>query len=180
MPASCWYAHLLLICPPPVDMPVPLSLLWAVVLSCRWVVDLGCWCELAWIRGSRGALGPNVAHVCQRVVVETLINSHLAGSPTPWVSPCYFLCHPSAPLPRTLRNMKKRPTSLVGEERPGGSCRQEFWACGDVKIQWCRQLTSPSLDQWAFTKGLMMQMMGEQEWLTTWLTWLYQCHICDG
>jgi hypothetical protein len=36
------------------------------------------------------------------------------------------------PLPRTLRNTRKGPTSLVGGERPGGSCRQELGACGDV------------------------------------------------
>ena len=30
------------------------------------------------------------------------------------------------------RNTKKRPTSLVGGERPGGSCRQELGACSDM------------------------------------------------
>ena len=78
--------------PPPVDTPVPLSLLWAVH-NCRWTVGIGCRCGLACVRGSRGAHWVLTWHGCQLVVVETLTSSHLAGSPTSWVSPCYFLCH---------------------------------------------------------------------------------------
>ena len=36
------------------------------------------------------------------------------------------------PLPQTLRNTRKGHTSLIGGERPGGGCRQELGACGNV------------------------------------------------
>jgi hypothetical protein len=56
--------------------------------------------------------------------------THLAGSPTPWVSPSRLpMPLPNRPYPTpTVRNQKKRPTSLVGGERPGdlalgGRCR---------------------------------------------------------
>jgi len=77
------------------------------------------------VGGSRRAVNSEVRRhsgwVLTRRVRQLMVRSseelaHLAGSPTPWVSPLYFLCHPP-PQPSDTR--KKRPTSLVGGERPG-------------------------------------------------------------
>ena len=44
--------------------------------------------------------------------------------------------------------MKKRPTSLVGGERPGGSCRQDF------KIQVMQAVVKPQLGPVGIHQGL--------------------------
>jgi hypothetical protein len=75
------------------------------ILTVQLAVGIGCRCGFACIRGSRGAHWVLTWHVhsaggggrgmfIQLVVVGTLMNSHLAGSPTSWVSLCYFLCNP--------------------------------------------------------------------------------------
>jgi len=53
--------------------------------------------------------------------------SHIMGLPLLFPMPPL-----SPPTPNSQKHEKKRPTSLVGGERPGGSCRQELGACSDM------------------------------------------------